>query len=104
MAYVYEQQMPAAVSDEMYASIVEGLGDEIPEGFLFHLAVRTGEGLKYIDAWRSREDCERFTESRLHPVVGRVLKRFGLTPPGEPPRVEQKVVDLWMPGHRTRGA
>jgi hypothetical protein len=29
----------------------------------------------YIDVWENKEDLDRFTDERLHPVVGPVLRR-----------------------------
>ncbi len=51
--------------------------------------------LRYVDLWRSREECDRFTDERLHPVVGRALAEAGIRPAGEPPRREMKVVGVW---------
>jgi len=79
--------------------IMEQLGDAYPEGLVAHIAIEREDGtLRYVDLWRSREDCERFTEERLHPIVGTVLAAAGIRPAGEPPRREVAVVSVWGPG------
>lgn len=43
-----------------------------PEGLIFHSAWMTPSGFRVIDHWRSREDLERFMETRLAPAFGQV--------------------------------
>ena len=68
MPYAFTQDVP--IDSAFYARITEGLGDEPPPGLLVHLAVERPEGgLRYVSIWESEEDCDRFGEERLHPVV-----------------------------------
>lgn len=95
--YVFEQDVP--ITAAVHAQIMDRLGAEIPEGLLAHIALEQADGtLRYLDLWRSREECDRFTETRLHPVVGQVLSQAGIRPAGEPPRREVQVVDVWGEG------
>ena len=46
--------------------------------------------------WESKQDCDRFTEARLHPVVHAMLSEiFGDDLPPEPERVPLSVVHVW---------
>jgi len=95
--YAFEQDVP--ITAAIHARIVEGLGDVPPEGLLAHIAIEREDGrLSYLDLWESREDCDRFTHERLHPVVGQALAESGLRVDAEPPRREVAVVDLWGQG------
>lgn len=92
--YAFQQDVP--INADVYAHIRGGLGDEPPAGLIAHLAIEREDGtLRYIDIWRSAEEAERFTDERLHPVVGRVLAEAGIRPDGEPPRHPLRVVHLW---------
>ncbi len=95
--YAFEQDVP--IDAAIYARIMAELGDETPEGFVLHVALAREDGhLSYLDVWRTREDCDRFTESRLHPVVGAALAAAGVHVADEPPRREVDVVDVWLAG------
>jgi hypothetical protein len=92
--YAFEQDVP--INAEVHARIMAQLGDEVPPGLIAHLAIeRPDGGLRYLDLWDSREDCDRFTEERLHPVVGAALSAAGIRPAGEPPRTDLTVVAAW---------
>jgi hypothetical protein len=95
MAYAFTQDVP--VDAAFYRRITDGLGPDAPAGLVLHLAVeRPDGGLRYIDLWESREDCERFVEERLHPVVHSLLAEvFGDAVPDEPARTELPVVHAW---------
>ena len=96
MTYAYTQDVPIGM--EIYERIRAGLGDEPAAGLVVHLAIATEQGLRYVDVWESEELCERFTEERLHPVVGRVFAEVGFQPPAEePPRRRIDVRDVWQP-------
>lgn len=100
MTYAFVQDVPIDAS--FYRRIKEGLGDEVPNGMISHVAVERPEGgLRYIDVWESEEDWGRFAEERLHPVVHPLLAEiFGDQLPPEPKRVAMPVVDVWL-GHRS---
>ncbi len=43
-----------------------------PEGLAFHWSAPSAKGVRVIDHWRSREDFERFVQTRLADALGRV--------------------------------
>ena len=95
MTYTFTQDVP--IDAAMYQRIREGLGDDPPKGLIVHLAVQQPEGgLRYFDVWESEEDCDRFAQERLHPVVHPLLSGlFGDNFPPEPARNPLPVVHLW---------
>ena len=95
MAYAFTQDVP--IDAAFYGRVMEGLGDEPPKGLVVHLAVERPEGgLRYIDVWESEEDCDRFAEERLHPVVHPLLAGvFGSDLPPEPERAPLHVLHVW---------
>lgn len=95
MTYAFTQDVP--IDATFYSRIVEGVGDVPPAGLVVHLAIERAEGgLRYIDVWESRDDCERFVEERLHPVVHGLLSEvFGDDLPPEPEQVPLRVVHAW---------
>ena len=95
--YAFEQDVP--IDAATHARIMAGLGEELPPGLVAHIALEREDGhLSYLDLWDSRDDCDRFTEQRLHPVVGAALHAAGVHVAGEPPRREVTVVDVWGSG------
>jgi hypothetical protein len=97
MTYAFTQDVP--IDAAFYRRIMEGLGPELPDGLISHLAVERPEGgLRYIDVWESKEDVDRFGEDRLHPVVHGLLREiFGDDLPPEPARATLSVVHHWGP-------
>ena len=94
MAYAWTQRVP--ITPAIYAEIAAELGPEPPDGLIAHVARLTDDGhLEYLDVWESEAACERFTEERLHPVVGRALARHQIRVAGEPPRQPVDVVHVW---------
>ena len=95
MTYAFTQDVP--IDAAFYQGITDGLGPEPAPGLIVHLAIELTEGgLRYIDVWESQEDCDRFSEERLHPVVHPLLSEiFGDQLPDEPPRTEMRVVHVW---------
>jgi hypothetical protein len=94
--YAWQQDVP--IDAAVYSRIRERLGSPAPDGLIVHLALEREDGtLRYFDIWRSREDCDRFTEERLHPAVGPVLMEAGIHPDREPPRDDIHVVEVWTP-------
>jgi hypothetical protein len=83
-----------------YKAINAGVGPEVPEGLIVHLAIKLPEGgLRYIDVWESEEDCQRFEDDRLHPVVHRLVRqRLGLGEsdpvPPEPEKIPLTVIHV----------
>jgi hypothetical protein len=100
--YAFVQDVP--IDAEFYRRIVEGLGDETPDGLISHLAYELPDGgLRYVDVWESEAHWDRFAEARLHPVVHPLLKGiFGEGLPPEPPRITLAAIDHWGPaGHQS---
>ncbi len=95
MTFAFTQDVP--IDATFYERIVAGLGDEPPKGLITHIAVERPEGgLRYIDVWESEEECDRFAEERLHPVVHGLLSEiFGDQLPAEPERVPLPVIHVW---------
>lgn len=96
MTYAFVQDVP--IDTAAYAKIKDGLGPDLPQGLLVHLALTRPEGgLRYIDVWESEEACDRFGEERLHPVVHPMLEAvFGENMPDEPARTPIDVIDIWQ--------
>jgi hypothetical protein len=97
MPYAFTQDVP--IDAAFYKRIADGLGDDPPKGLISHIAVERPEGgLRYIDVWESEEDCNRFGEERLHPVVHPLLGEvFGDQLPPEPERTPLVVIHVWQP-------
>ena len=97
MTYAWTQDLPITL--EMYREIVADLGDQPAEGFILHVAQVLDQGhVRYLDIWDSEAACERFTEERLHPVVGRMLARHQLRlEGGEPARCPVQIAHTWVP-------
>ena len=95
MTYAFTQDVP--IDAAFYSRIAEGLGEDLPDGLVLHVAVARPEGgLRYLDVWESEADWDRFAEQRLHPVVHGLLREvFGDNLPPEPVRTELPVVHVW---------
>jgi hypothetical protein len=93
--YAFTQDVP--IDAVLYRRITDGVGDAAPDGLIVHLAIERPEGgLRYIDVWESEEDCDRFAEERLHPVVHALLAEvFGDRLPPEPERAPLAVIHAW---------
>ena len=104
MTYAFTYDVP--IGPGTYARIRAGLGPERPDGLIAHLAWRTGTGLRYVDAWQSKDQYEAFVENRLHPVVHPILQEMlGFVPP-EPTHTVLDLIDAGPTGtpadHRAR--
>ncbi len=93
--YAFTQDVP--IDAAFYQRIQDGLGTEMPKGLISHVAIERPEGgLRYIDVWESEEDCLRFVEERVHPIVHPLLRElFGDQLPPEPERVAMTVIHAW---------
>jgi hypothetical protein len=93
VTYAFTYDVP--IDAEIYARIKEGIGSQLPDGLITHLAWRTDTGLRYVDVWQSKDDYEAFVEQRLHPVVHSLLQEMlGFVPP-EPVHTMLDVIDAW---------
>ena len=97
MTFAFTQDVP--IDAVFYKRIADALGDDPPKGLIAHLAFERPEGgLRYLDIWESEEDCDRFAEERLHPVVhGMLAEIFGDQLPPEPERTPISIVHYWRP-------
>ncbi len=95
MTYSFTQDVP--IDAAFYARIAQAMSPEKPAGLIAHLAIERPEGgLRYIDVWETEQDCHRFTEERLHPVVhGLLAEIFGDDLPPEPERTPITVIHAW---------
>jgi hypothetical protein len=94
MVYAWIQDLP--IDDDFYARITDALGDEPMDGLLMHLCARAPEGgLRYIDVWESKEQCDRAFEERVHPAVDAAFG--GHRPPVEPALTLLDVVEVRGP-------
>lgn len=83
MVYAYIQDVP--IGEELYRRVIDNLGPEPVAGSLLHLCIRNEDGsLRYIDVWKSEEDCARAFDERIHPAVNAA---FGGARPGTEPTV-----------------
>jgi hypothetical protein len=93
MSYAFTYEVP--ITAEIYAAIKEGIGPQRPPGLIAHLAYHTESGLRYVDVWQTKDDCEAFEHGRVHPIVHPLLQEMlGFVPP-EPPRTVLDLVDAW---------
>ena len=95
MSYAFIQDVP--IDAAFYKRITDGLGSEVPEGLITHIAAERAEGgLRYYDVWESEQAWEKFAEGRLHPVVHGLLSEiFGDNMPSEPDREPLAVIHVW---------
>jgi hypothetical protein len=68
--------MELPVSADVYDRLDREVGPN-PDGLIVHFAAKTGEGMRIIDVWESKEVYERFERDVLMPAAQRV----GLAPP-----------------------
>jgi hypothetical protein len=93
--YAFTQDLP--ITTDIYARIIERLGTSPPDGCILHAVIRIDGGLRYIDIWESREECDRFLEERVHPILQAAFSAAGAAlPRAEPERTELEVIDLMV--------
>jgi hypothetical protein len=95
VSYAFIQDVP--ITQAVYAEIIADLGQDPPDGLIVHIAQVLDDGhLQYLDVWESEAHCDRFTDHRLHPVIGRVLSRHNIrVEGGEPPRRSLQIAHVW---------
>jgi len=70
-------------------------GGPPPRGQIFHVAMKTDNGVRCIDVWRSREEYENFWETRILPSV----QEGGVV---DPPEIQFFEVHNYFVGSRSR--
>jgi hypothetical protein len=71
MAVVVIQEFEA--TPEEYDQVNEKLGEETPEGAIFHVACDLGGGrMRAVDAWESVEHFQKFVQDKLIPAIAEV--------------------------------
>jgi hypothetical protein len=93
--YSFIQDVPT--NAEMYGKVREELRPDLPPGLLVHLAIQTDTGLRYIDVWEQESDFASFRDSRLVPVLRKVLGSYGIdVDAGDAVQEEIDVIDAWL--------
>ena len=90
MAWGFIMEFP--VPAEEYDRLDREVGPN-PEGLIVHIAAKSGDGMKIIDVWESKEAFERFERDVMMPAA----EQAGTAPPegsGGPPREEFEVHNL----------
>lgn len=97
MTYSFTQDVP--IGTDTYERMRQGLGEDLPDGLVVHVAMELPEGgLRYLEVWESEEAWDRFQEERLHPVVHPIVEEvLGFLPP-EPERTPAGVFHVWGAG------
>lgn len=90
--YGFTQDLP--ITPEVWFRLKTAIGTEPVDGQVMHAVTRHNGGIRYIDIWESREQCDRFLEERVHPVLRTVFAASGQQLPAEPDREEFEVVDV----------
>lgn len=55
--------------------------NDLPEGLIFHAAGPIDDGWGVLDFWESREQFDRFLESRIGPAIAELGDRAPQNPP-----------------------
>ena len=92
MDFNVEVDMPVLLTQELPVpqDVIEQVTKEMdvandpPDGLIVHVNVASGDSTRVVDIWETREQFERFAESRLGPAIGKVLAERGIEP-FEPP-------------------
>lgn len=77
MPYAFTQDMPTG--KDMYTRLSDMIGNEAPKGLIVHLAFETPPGMRIVDLWESKEEFERFQQTRLRPSMDKMLQDAGIT-------------------------
>jgi hypothetical protein len=86
--FIMDFPLPA----EEYDRLDSAVGPN-PEGLLVHIAVKSGDGMKIIDVWESKEAFERFERDVIMPATEQA-GTAAAEGAGGPPREEFEVHNL----------
>ncbi len=99
-AMTYAITNVVGIDEAAYRAIQAQVGPEVPKGPDRPPGYQAPRrGLRYIDVWESEEDCQRFEDERLHPVVHRLVRQHlglgeGDPVPPEPEKVPLTVIHV----------
>jgi hypothetical protein len=95
MPVVLYQKMPAEATLEMIEAVTEEMDAHSlpPNGLIVHTVVDIRGRLTIIDVWESRDDFDKFAESRLGPAFATVSARMGVDL-SQAPEPETEILDV----------
>ena len=76
--------LPIEQYHAVHAEVESAQGDRPVPGLLVHFARETAGGYQLVEVWGSKQDCERFSEQVVNPIVERLSA-------GRPPLTEEPV-------------
>jgi len=95
MTYAQIQDVPA--NEEIYNKIRARLGEDAPAGLISHVVIRRDNGLRYVDVWETREQCQQFMDGTVEPIVGEILAGYGIPHDHSLVTTEEvDVIDVWL--------
>jgi hypothetical protein len=74
MAYgiIVDAPMPIDMYRAVNAQVAQTMGDRAADGLLVHVARPTAEGFQVIEVWESKQQCDKFQDEVLGPIIDRV--------------------------------
>jgi hypothetical protein len=70
-SYIVDFPVPIEVYDAMHAEIL-GQQEASAEGLILHIGRETQAGFQILEIWESKEQCDRFNEEVVGPIVARL--------------------------------
>jgi hypothetical protein len=95
-AYLIDVPMPIEQYDTVHQEVLRRGGDRV-EGLLVHFGRATAEGFQVVELWESKEQCDRFNNEVVGPVIAEMAA-------GQPPMAEPMVQEFQPHGLIVRGA
>jgi len=90
-------QKAAEVGWDDYQRVQQAVGDDIPEGLIYHAAGEQENGRwQAVSIWESEDHFNRFRDERLLPVVQQVLGG-DVSAAGPPPTESFEAKHVWKP-------
>lgn len=96
MAYGINVNVPQPIDmyRAVHAQVREATGDRASAGLIVHIARETPEGFQVIEVWESKQQCEKFQDDVLAPIIDRVSG--GQAPPRRDVTEEFQVENLFL--------
>ena len=63
---------PIDMYNAVNAQVTEQVGENARTGLLVHIARETPDGFQVIEVWESKEQCDKFQDDVLAPIIDRV--------------------------------